>query len=171
MFFAGVSSLPHPPACLSVCMKGVALDEPEGWGSSDAITGAEDSSCRCFSPRRPAEVRGELAGWPILACRTCTHTHIHTHTHLTFTLLPSPPHTQSANYDGTSGLFSKEEMKSDEKKKSKEQLYTRINKLPTAVKVPEGPRKMFVFRHSERVDVTFGKQWIDNSFDPQGMVM
>ena len=27
---------------------------------------------------------------------------------------------------------------------------------------------MFVFRHSERVDVTFGKQWIDNSFDPQG---
>ena len=96
---------------------------------------------------------------------TCTQTHTHTH------LLPSPPHTQSANYDGTSGLFSKEELKSDEKKKSKEQLYTRINKLPTAVKVPEGPRKMFVFRHSERVDVTFGKQWIDNSFDPQGMVM
>ena len=59
-------------------------------------------------------------------------------------------------------------MKNDEKKKSKEQLYTRVNKLPTTVKVPEGPRKMFVFRHSERVDVTFGKQWIDNSFDPQG---
>ena len=100
--------------------------------------------------------------------------HLLTHHTSPFTpliLTPFPhssPRPQSANYDSTSGLFSKEELKNDEKKKSKEQLYTRVNKLPTTVKVPEGPRKMFVFRHSERVDVTFGKQWIDNSFDPQG---
>ena len=40
------------------------------------------------------------------------------------------------------------------------------NDSPPAV--PQGPRRLFIFRHAERVDVTFGKQWIQLSFDSEG---
>jgi len=48
-----------------------------------------------------------------------------------------------------------------------EAIYAKVNKLkkPTS---PSGPRGVFLFRHAERVDVTFGKQWIDLSFDGDG---
>lgn len=47
-----------------------------------------------------------------------------------------------------------------------EATYAKVNKLKKATTVsPPSPRGVFVFRHAERVDVTFGKQWIDLSFD------
>lgn len=34
--------------------------------------------------------------------------------------------------------------------------------------VPTKPRKIIVLRHAERVDVTFGEQWLQYSFDSKG---
>ena len=30
------------------------------------------------------------------------------------------------------------------------------------------PRRLFVLRHAERVDITFGQQWLQLSFDADG---
>ena len=43
-----------------------------------------------------------------------------------------------------------------------EAIYAKVNKLK---KSPSEPKGVFLFRHAERVDVTFGKQWVDLSFD------
>ncbi|KAJ8035382.1 Ubiquitin-associated and SH3 domain-containing protein B [Holothuria leucospilota] len=44
--------------------------------------------------------------------------------------------------------------------------------LPAMIKqpsVPSKPRKIIIVRHAERVDVTFGEQWLQYSFDTKGI--
>lgn len=85
-------------------------------------------------------------------------------------------------YDNAAGLLPE--------RRNVEELYARVDKikkkpkdssspnhLPNGSAVdedvppplpPSGPRRLFILRHAERVDVTFGKQWIQLSFDPDG---
>ncbi|KAI6655504.1 Ubiquitin-associated and SH3 domain-containing protein B-like [Oopsacas minuta] len=40
--------------------------------------------------------------------------------------------------------------------------------VPSPVPKPQGPNRIFIFRHAERVDATFGQNWIRCSFDKEG---
>ena len=43
------------------------------------------------------------------------------------------------------------------------------NIAPLAVTSAKGPRQLYVVRHGERIDFTFGKDWIQNSFNQSGL--
>ncbi len=83
------------------------------------------------------------------------------------------------SYEDSAGLLPK--------RGNVEELYARVQRhkknrdsvsngtLPREDEVPPpippqdlGPRRVFIFRHAERVDVTFGKQWVQLSFDSDG---
>ena len=35
---------------------------------------------------------------------------------------------------------------------------------------PKKPRRIYVIRHAERVDISFGQQWIQHCFDSNGKI-
>lgn len=54
------------------------------------------------------------------------------------------------------------------KKYEKNTNIAKSNTIPSPVPKPTGPNRIFIFRHSERVDAIFGAQWIQYSFDQEG---
>lgn len=47
-----------------------------------------------------------------------------------------------------------------------------MTKIPTSFQAQDSPRKVFVFRHAERVDTTFNRRpefhWMDGAIDEHG---
>ena len=67
-------------------------------------------------------------------------------------------------------LLSKAHLYTEVKKTEKVSKVSKVSPeyLPSPVPKPQGPNRIFIFRHSERVDATFGNNWIRCSFDKAG---
>ncbi|XP_022099247.1 ubiquitin-associated and SH3 domain-containing protein B-like [Acanthaster planci] len=92
--------------------------------------------------------------------------------------VPSPPtplgadERRSSQYKTPEGLL----QQSEEEASKYANLFkltktpARSNSIPLAATtdLPSQPRRLFVIRHAERVDITFGQQWLQHSFDVNG---
>lgn len=90
---------------------------------------------------------------------------------------PPPTDKDHSLYVGAAGLLP--DMKTnverlyarvDKKRRDESSLSSDVNEEGEDLPVPStASRRLFICRHAERVDVTFGKQWISLSFDSNGL--
>ncbi|XP_033641717.1 ubiquitin-associated and SH3 domain-containing protein B-like [Asterias rubens] len=93
--------------------------------------------------------------------------------------VPSPPAPPGADEHRSSQYKSPEGLlKQSQEEESKYANLFKLTKTParsnsiplatTTTDLHKQPRRLFVIRHAERVDITFGQQWLQYSFDTEG---
>ncbi|XP_041470818.1 ubiquitin-associated and SH3 domain-containing protein B-like [Lytechinus variegatus] len=82
--------------------------------------------------------------------------------------VPSPPIPIGSDLEHSGNYKSAEGLLQNPQDHSYENLLKlkKMNDVPVPTK--KQPRRLFIIRHGERVDVTFGEQWLIHCFDQQG---